>query len=97
MKSCLGILIIFFTFVAFVGGGAGIWYLSKTAEFTRTAPAAPPAPAPSRSPLAPSRPSTPPSARPKTQLIPPRQSQKPADPERPSSAFGDKAPPKLSR
>ncbi len=44
MKSCLGILLIFFTFVAVVGGGAVIWYLSNTAEFSRksTAPSAPP-------------------------------------------------------
>ena len=43
MKSCLGILIIFFTFVAVVGGGALIWYLSSTSEFSRkaAAPAAP--------------------------------------------------------
>ena len=39
MKSCLGILFVFFTFVAVVGGGAFIWYLSSTAEFSRkTAP-----------------------------------------------------------
>jgi flagellar basal body-associated protein FliL len=44
MKSCLGILLIFFTFVAVVGGGAFIWYLSSTAEFshkTSTPSAAP--------------------------------------------------------
>mgnify|MGYP006866086710 CR=1 FL=1 len=35
MKSCLGILLVFFTFVAVVGGGAFIWYLSSTAEFSR--------------------------------------------------------------
>lgn len=35
MKSCLGILFVFFTFVAVVGGGAFIWYLSSTAEFSR--------------------------------------------------------------
>jgi len=52
MKSCLGILIVFLTFIAVVGGGALIWYLSNTSEFSRktpapqTAPAAPvPAPA----------------------------------------------------
>ena len=39
MKSCLGILFVFFTLVAVVGGGAFIWYLSNTAEFSRkTAP-----------------------------------------------------------
>ncbi|MEO5916996.1 MAG: hypothetical protein ABIS50_22395 [Luteolibacter sp.] len=44
MKSCLGILLVFFTFVAVVGGGALIWYLSNTAEFSRkdAAPAAAP-------------------------------------------------------
>lgn len=36
MKSCLGILIVFFTFVAVIGGGAFLWYLSSTAEFSRT-------------------------------------------------------------
>ena len=36
MKSCLGILIVFFSFVAVVGGGALVWYLSSTAEFSRT-------------------------------------------------------------
>lgn len=35
MKSCLGILLVFFTFVAVVGGGAFIWYLSSTAEFAK--------------------------------------------------------------
>jgi hypothetical protein len=44
MKSCLGILFIFFTFVFVVGGGGLIYYLSKTSEFSRagaTAPASP--------------------------------------------------------
>ena len=41
MKSCLGILLVFFTFVAVVGGGALIWYLSSSSEFSRKA--APPA------------------------------------------------------
>ena len=41
MKSCLGILIIFFTLVAVVGGGAFIWYLSSTSEFSRKAAASP--------------------------------------------------------
>ena len=103
MKSCLGILIIFFSFLAVVGGGAGIWYLSKTSEFTRIAPAAPaPPPAPKGSTLSPNRGNTPaPSARPKTQLIPPRPSQiKPQQPEAPkqrTSPFGDNAPPEISR
>ncbi len=35
MKSCLGILLVFFTLVAVIGGGALIWYLSSTAEFSR--------------------------------------------------------------
>lgn len=35
MKSCLGILLVFFTFVAVLGGGALIYYLSSTAEFSR--------------------------------------------------------------
>ncbi len=37
MKSCLGLLFALFLFVAVVGGGAMIWYLSGTAEFSRTA------------------------------------------------------------
>ena len=49
MKSCLGILIVFFTFVAVVGGAGLIYYLSSTSEFSRkdvpsaeaTAPAPP--------------------------------------------------------
>jgi flagellar basal body-associated protein FliL len=36
MKSCLGILIVFFTLVAVVGGGAFLWYISSTSEFSRT-------------------------------------------------------------
>lgn len=58
MKSCLGILLIFLTFVAVVGGGALIWYLSDTTEFSRkTAPAAPkatvvaPSPVPKAKPV----------------------------------------------
>ncbi len=35
MKSCLGILLVFFTFVAVIGGGGLIYYLSHTAEFSR--------------------------------------------------------------
>lgn len=35
MKSCLGILIVFFTFVAVVGGAGLIYYLSTTSEFSR--------------------------------------------------------------
>lgn len=36
MKSCLGILIVFFTFVAVLGGGAFLWYVSSTSDFSRT-------------------------------------------------------------
>ena len=35
MKSCLGILIVFFTFVAVIGGGAFLWYISSSSEFSR--------------------------------------------------------------
>lgn len=44
MKSCLGILIIFFTFVAVIGGGAFLWYISRTSEFSRTGDAGKDAP-----------------------------------------------------
>ncbi len=46
MKSCLGLLILLFVFVGAVGGGALLWYLSSTTEFSRTdaAPKAAPAP-----------------------------------------------------
>lgn len=47
MKSCLGILLIFFTLVALVGGGAFIWYLSSSTEFSRKG--TPPSPAPKAS------------------------------------------------
>ncbi|MEX1048943.1 MAG: hypothetical protein WED15_05420 [Akkermansiaceae bacterium] len=44
MKSCLGILFVFFTFVFLVGGGGLLYYLSKTSEFSRAgAPATAPA------------------------------------------------------
>ena len=47
MKSCLGILLVFFTFVSVIGGGGLIYYLSSTAEFSRKQGAASPAiPAP---------------------------------------------------
>jgi hypothetical protein len=36
MKSCLAILLAFFSFIAVIGGGALIWYLSSTAEFSRS-------------------------------------------------------------
>jgi hypothetical protein len=35
MKSCLGIIIAFVIFVAVIGGGALLWYLSDTTEFSR--------------------------------------------------------------
>jgi flagellar basal body-associated protein FliL len=35
MKSCLGMLLILLAIVLLVGGGAAIWYLSDTAEFSR--------------------------------------------------------------
>lgn len=37
MKSCLGILLVFFTFVAVIGGGVFLWYISYSSEFSRTA------------------------------------------------------------
>ena len=36
MKSCLGLLFALLIFVAVIGGGALVWYLSTTAEFSRT-------------------------------------------------------------
>lgn len=51
MKSCLGILLVFFTFVAVLGGGALIWYLSSTSEFSRKGAAAAPATAPKAAPV----------------------------------------------
>jgi len=60
MKSCLGLLFAIFLFVAIIGGGAMIWYLSNTAEFSRTA-----APAKSAPPVAiPVRPAPPTNGRP---------------------------------
>ena len=53
MKSCLGILIVFFTFVAVLGGGALIWYLSSTSEFSRKSDAPTPAPVPNAAPTIP--------------------------------------------
>lgn len=49
MKSCLGMLLLLSAFVLVVGGGAAIWYLSDTVEFSRKdakqpAPKAPAAP-----------------------------------------------------
>jgi hypothetical protein len=45
MKSCLGLLLTLLVFVVVVGGGALIWHLSDTAEFTRKGTAATGAPA----------------------------------------------------
>ena len=53
MKSCLGILIVFFTFVAVVGGGALIWYLSSSSEFSRKGEAPAPVPVPKATPAIP--------------------------------------------
>jgi hypothetical protein len=36
MKSCLGLLFTLSVFTFVVGGGALIWYLSHSAEFSRT-------------------------------------------------------------
>lgn len=41
MKSCLGLLLALTFFVAVIGGGALLYYLSTTSEFSRTGPAAP--------------------------------------------------------
>ncbi|MBK1817651.1 hypothetical protein JIN84_18675 [Luteolibacter yonseiensis] len=54
MKSCLGLLIVFSTFVAVVGGGVLIWFLSDTSEFSRKAQTPTPASAPAV-PAAPAR------------------------------------------
>lgn len=35
MKSCLGLLATLVLFTLVIGGGALIWYLSHTAEFSR--------------------------------------------------------------
>jgi uncharacterized protein (UPF0333 family) len=35
MKSCLGLLFSLLILVAVLAAGAGIWYLSNTAEFSR--------------------------------------------------------------
>jgi hypothetical protein len=57
MKSCLGLLIVLLVFVAVVGGGFLIWYLSDTAEFSRKpSPAAQGAPPPRAVPVKPQPP-----------------------------------------
>ena len=40
MKSCLGLFFTLLVFTLVVGGGALIWYLSDTSEFSRTTSAA---------------------------------------------------------
>ncbi|MGL4401930.1 MAG: hypothetical protein ACRCXD_18875 [Luteolibacter sp.] len=35
MKSCLGIILVFVTLVSVLGGGAFLWYISSTSEFSR--------------------------------------------------------------
>lgn len=40
MKSCLGLLATLFVFTLVIGGGALVWYLGSTAEFSRTTPPA---------------------------------------------------------
>jgi hypothetical protein len=40
MKSCLGLILSMTAFVVVIGGGFLIWYLSQTADFSRTDPAA---------------------------------------------------------
>jgi len=41
MKSCLGLLLAMLILIAVIATGAGLWYLSSTAEFSRKdAPAA---------------------------------------------------------
>lgn len=50
MKSCLGILIVFATFIAVLGGGTLIYYLSATSEFSRKSPASTPATPPQAAP-----------------------------------------------
>jgi hypothetical protein len=35
MKSCLGLLFTLIVLIAVIGGGALLWYLSDTTEFSR--------------------------------------------------------------
>jgi len=97
MKSCLGILLVFFTFVTVIGGGALIWYLSNTAEFSRKDAAT----ASSSSPAAPPRATIPNGGKPlKATPVPapaiPKVAPKPTPKQapQPSSPFGSKEPPK---
>ena len=41
MKSCFGMLLALVLFILVIGGGGLIWYLSKTAEFSRAGDDAP--------------------------------------------------------
>lgn len=41
MKSFLGMLFTLIVLVAVIGGGAALWYLSSTTEFSRTPVVAP--------------------------------------------------------
>lgn len=36
MKSCLGLIFVLLILIAVVGGGALLWYLSHTTEFSRS-------------------------------------------------------------
>ena len=58
MKSCFGLLFVLLVFTVVVGGGALIWYLSDTAEFSRNGatPAATSAAPPKAVPVIPGRP-----------------------------------------
>jgi len=38
MKSCLGLILAMLVLVAVLATGAGIWYLSSSAEFSRATP-----------------------------------------------------------
>ena len=55
MKSCLGLLVTLLVFTIVIGGGALIWYLSYSAEFSRAgkAPAAASAMPPKATPVKP--------------------------------------------
>lgn len=53
MKSCLGLIIALIVFVAVIGGGALIWYLSSTAEFSRGKAVDPPTAIPTAVPVHP--------------------------------------------
>ncbi len=55
MKSCLGLLVTLLVFTIVIGGGALIWYLSYSAEFSRAgkAPAAASAMPPKATPVNP--------------------------------------------